>query len=225
MERMKAKNILSAVAERLIFGALNRAMRREEFLFRSFSAKFKLENIPMAKAIDELNSIFKDDELAILGLHRNEPLWGVGLGEMTDVMALDVNNYMPGNTFVKIDRAAMAVGLEVRQPFLSKELIEFAFGLPAEFKISKMKDKIIMRDAFKSVLPVSVQQRTKQGFGSPVEKWLGHSSMQELKRFAFSNESKIYDVLDKEFVLSNSSGKDMKEWALLNLGVWMNLNI
>ena len=57
----------------------------------------------MVKAIDELNSIFKDGELALLGLHRNEPLWGDGFDGMADVMALDVNNYMPGNTFVKID--------------------------------------------------------------------------------------------------------------------------
>ena len=116
----------------------------------------------------------------------------------------------------------MSVGLEVRSPFLAKEIIEFAVGLPASFKITKTEDKIIMRDTFGHVLPSSVKSRSKQGFGSPVQPWMNEPSMKEIRHESFASGAKIYSFLDANFVAKNKDAGGMRGWAMLTLAAWFN---
>jgi asparagine synthase (glutamine-hydrolysing) len=85
---------------------------------------------------------------------------------------LDATTYLPNDILVKVDRASMAVALEVRAPFLARDVVEFAFSLPDAYRMRGLTGKRILRDAARSLVPASILQRPKKGFGMPVAAWL-----------------------------------------------------
>ena len=87
-------------------------------------------------------------------------------------MHLDLRTYMGDDILVKVDRASMAVSLEVRVPFLDHRLVELATRMPLKFKLQGRQGKAILKSAMKSRLPSAVTSRGKKGFGMPVAHWL-----------------------------------------------------
>jgi asparagine synthase (glutamine-hydrolysing) len=88
------------------------------------------------------------------------------------MMAQDAIAYLPNDILVKLDRAAMAVGLEGRVPFLDHELYEFAATLPMGMKIRDGQTKWILKEILHRYVPKSLVDRAKTGFGIPIEHWL-----------------------------------------------------
>lgn len=86
-------------------------------------------------------------------------------------MACDIATYLPGDLLLKIDRMAMAHGLEVRCPFLDRELMEFAARLPGALKFPGGELKGLLKDAMADLLPEELIDRPKQGFGVPLNRW------------------------------------------------------
>jgi asparagine synthase (glutamine-hydrolysing) len=84
----------------------------------------------------------------------------------------DFKSYLPDDILVKVDRAAMAVSLETRAPFLSKDLIEYGLGLDHTFKISNGTTKLALRKILEKRLPAELVARPKMGFGVPLPQWL-----------------------------------------------------
>lgn len=93
-------------------------------------------------------------------------------------MACDIATYLPGDLLLKIDRMSMAHGLEVRCPFLDRDLMEFAARLPAGLKFPDGELKGLLKEAVAPLLPRALLDRPKQGFGVPLTKWF----RKELKR-------------------------------------------
>ncbi|WP_370337342.1 asparagine synthase (glutamine-hydrolyzing) [Parvularcula marina] len=85
--------------------------------------------------------------------------------------AVDMVTWMPGRMLVKVDRASMASGLEVRPPLLDHRLVEWAATLPRSFKLKGPTAKRILKEALKPRLPADILARQKQGFGAPVDGW------------------------------------------------------
>jgi asparagine synthase (glutamine-hydrolysing) len=82
-------------------------------------------------------------------------------------------NYLCENLLVKIDRASMANSIEVRSPFLDKDLIEFAFyELNSNNKVNNFKKKIFLKKIASQVLPNNYNLNRKQGFVIPLNEWL-----------------------------------------------------
>jgi asparagine synthase (glutamine-hydrolysing) len=88
---------------------------------------------------------------------------------------LDATTYLPNDILTKVDRASMAVALEVRAPFLAREVVEFAFGMPDTWRMRGLRGKRILRDAVADLLPRDILQRPKKGFGMPVAAWIDGS--------------------------------------------------
>jgi asparagine synthase (glutamine-hydrolysing) len=80
--------------------------------------------------------------------------------------------YLPDNILVKSDRAGMMNSLEIRAPFLSLDLVEFVRRLPASVKYRNGTTKWILKEALRPLLPSSIVDRRKKGFGIPVSQWL-----------------------------------------------------
>ena len=87
-------------------------------------------------------------------------------------MYLDQRMYLPEGVLVKVDRASMAHGVEVRSPFLDYRLIELAADVPVEMKLSGRQRKIVLKKVAADLLPGSILRRSKKGFGTPVGPWL-----------------------------------------------------
>lgn len=88
------------------------------------------------------------------------------------MMYIDSLRYLPDDILVKVDRAAMAVSLETRTPFLDHRVVEFAWSLPLDYKVHAGKNKWILRELLKRHVPTELFERPKMGFGIPLDQWL-----------------------------------------------------
>ena len=89
-----------------------------------------------------------------------------------NVMLMDLTMYHPDDILVKVDRTAMAVSLETRVPMLDKDVVEFAWSLPIEYKREGKTGKKVLREVLYKYVPREMMERPKKGFSIPIDKWL-----------------------------------------------------
>ena len=113
-----------------------------------------------------LEHIEKDKYLTL----REKFTGGVDSSITSNLMA-DINLVLPNDMLTKVDLMSMAHGLEIRVPFLDHRVVEFAFGLPDEMKITRSIRKRVVQEAYKSWIPQEIYNRPKKGFEVPLLKW------------------------------------------------------
>jgi len=99
---------------------------------------------------------------------------------------VDMKTWLAGRMLVKVDRASMAHGLEVRSPYLDYELFQWAASLPAHLKIARGEQKAVLKTSLEPFVPRELLYRPKQGFGMPLAEWL-RTSLQPLIRRAMAS--------------------------------------
>ena len=133
------------------------------------------------EAHESAKKYFTEHELAELGLrslkHLSRDHEPPPSDTLDSAFRMDLEDYMPGDILVKIDRGSMSHGLELRAPFLSDiDFASFCISLPANLKVTTRADKIIMREALSSVWPPEIKNRRKQGFAAPILTWFERRS-------------------------------------------------
>jgi asparagine synthase (glutamine-hydrolysing) len=88
------------------------------------------------------------------------------------MMWWDMQSYLPDDILVKVDRAAMAYGLEARVPFLDHRIVEFSLSIPMRYKIRGGQSKWLLRQLLARHVPPNLFERPKQGFALPMADWL-----------------------------------------------------
>lgn len=88
------------------------------------------------------------------------------------MMYRDSITYLPDDILVKVDRASMAMSLEVRAPFLDPRVVEFAWALPLSYRIRHGSGKWLLRQILHTRVPKRLVERPKAGFGVPLSAWL-----------------------------------------------------
>lgn len=96
-----------------------------------------------------------------------------GAGEIPALLNLDASTYMTDDVLVKVDRTSMMNSLEVRAPLLDHVVLEYVARLPFEYKLRGEISKWVLREVARPLLPPSILQRGKQGFGVPLAQWFG----------------------------------------------------
>ncbi|MDX6696192.1 MAG: asparagine synthase (glutamine-hydrolyzing) [Blastocatellia bacterium] len=140
---------------------------------------------------------------------------------------LDTQLYLAEDILTKVDRASMAVSLEVRAPFLDPRVAEFAASLPANYKLRGSTTKYILKKASAPLLPSFVTRRGKKGFGVPVAEWL-KGRLRPLARDLLSPERiRKAGLFDADYVLRLQDEHERGQanhrkllWTLLMFELW-----
>ncbi|NLW33313.1 MAG: asparagine synthase (glutamine-hydrolyzing) [Fibrobacter sp.] len=135
--------------------------------------------------------------------------------------------YLGEDILTKVDRASMAVSLEVRTPFLDTELSEYVNSLPGSLKLHGLTRKYILKKALERKLPKEIIYRKKKGFGIPLTKWLREDLRPVLENTLLEDTIKKDGLFNFNFIRQlmqeHFSGvKDNRKqlWTLLMFHKW-----
>lgn len=153
-------------------------------------------------------------------------------GFQTDIvskaMKTDFLTYLPNDILTKTDRSSMLYGLELRSPFLSRELIELAYtSLSSSINLSNNSTKYLLRKLASKYLPTDVIKTKKQGFCIPLDHWMTNYWRVDIISF-FESYDPIF--LSREYILSlvdswNSSGlRSSSIFCLFSYCYWESLH-
>jgi len=146
---------------------------------------------------------------------------------LTRCLYVDLRTWLTDDVLVKVDRASMAHALEVRSPFLDREVVETAFSLPRRLKLKGATKKYIVRRAFADRVPPAVFDRPKAGFNAPVASWLRGPLRTLVDDTLLARSGSSLEVLRRpaiarlvEELRGGVRDHSHKIWGLLNLELW-----
>ncbi len=144
-----------------------------------------------------------------------------------NLMLMDMLQYLPDDILVKVDRSGMFYSLESRIPLLDRDVMEFAWTLPLEYKYDGVTTKRILKEILYRYVPREMMDRPKKGFSVPLSAWLKGD---ELRTWAedilTSGKDSIKDYVDtttvdkmwKRFLETGNGERNI--WNILMLSQW-----
>jgi asparagine synthase (glutamine-hydrolysing) len=230
LERYRGSSAVTYATARVMMSVFDRLRTRRLARLRDLSRGIVLgrRHGSILEAQRAESTFFSDREITSLGLQAGrwpEPVDGRPgrQNSVADAMHADLEDYMPGDILVKIDRASMAHGLELRAPFLDVDFAGFCLSLPASLKIRTNRDKIILREAYADRWPALVRKRAKQGFGAPVGDWLASPALRSLvDHYLLRPGATICDLLPGRGISNHAREDPHKCWILLTLALWLD---
>ena len=182
------RSALPISVRRPLFGALGKLYPKADWAPRMFRAKTTFEGLARSSVEGYFHtiSILRDpmrDELfsprfktELAGYSAQEVFnRHAALAQTDDPLALiqylDLKTYLVGDINTKVDRASMAHSLEVREPLMDHELVEWLATLPSSHKICGQEGKYVFKKSMEPYLPQDVLYRPKMGFSVPLARW------------------------------------------------------
>jgi asparagine synthase (glutamine-hydrolysing) len=140
----------------------------------------------------------------------------------------ELNSFLVDHNLNYTDKMGMAVGVEIRVPYLDLDVVSFSQDLPPDLKLKDNETKYILKKVAERYLPHEIIYRPKTGFGAPVRQWITHdlSSMIEnrlsperLRKRGIFDADKVWELIN-----ANKAGKidaSYSIWALLAIESWL----
>lgn len=146
--------------------------------------------------------------------------------DITKMQYVDIKTWLVQDILVKADRMSMAHSLELRVPFLDKEMLKVALQIPSKYRVGKETTKIALRGAAAKELPPKTAQMRKKGFPVPLNDWLKQDKYYNMVKAEFeSDEAGLF--FNQEYILSllenhkNDKEKNMKRiWSIYSFLLW-----
>ena len=146
---------------------------------------------------------------------------------LNQLLYVDLKTFLPCLNLMTTDKTSMAANLEVRVPFLNREMIDMAARMPPRLKLRGLKRKYVLKRALETVLPRDVVWRKKAGFGAPIRSWLRGPlrpliadllSEEAVRKRGIFRPSEVRRVLDANF--SGREDYNLQVFQLLGLELW-----
>jgi len=152
---------------------------------------------------------------------------GSELDDLARTLWMDLQTYLPEDILFMTDRMTMAVGLEMRAPFLDHRLIEYMVALPVQLKVGVWSTKVLLRRALAPLVSKEILRRPKHGFAVPVGHWLKGSLRTFAEPYLLDVERFDHGVFDRKYVRQiwsrHQTGRQdwgAQLWALLCFELW-----
>lgn len=149
---------------------------------------------------------------------------------VTTMQYIDIMTWLPGDILLKGDKMSMAHSLEVRVPFLDYKVFEVGSKLKINNKINKETTKVLLREAFKDIIPEHIVNQPKLGFPTPIRVWLKDKLGEVVRKTII--ESKTDELINKDYAITlldmHIAGKDdhsRKVWAIFTFCLWHQIFI
>ena len=149
---------------------------------------------------------------------------------VTTMQYIDMNTWLEGDILLKADKMSMAHSLELRVPFLDKEVLKCAEGLTLSQKISKNNTKVLLREAFKDIVPPYMKEKKKLGFPTPIRVWL-KSDLGRYVREIIANAD-VDKLINKKYVINlldehirGKKDNSRKIWTVFMFCLWYQIYI
>lgn len=224
-----------------VFGPLGRMYPPLAWAPRVFRAKATFESLSRSPLAGYFNSVslfrpadkqrlftsdFKNcladyDSMGVLQHHYDR---AETTDELSRIQYVDIKTYLPDDILAKVDRASMAVSLEVRAPLLDHQLMERAATMPSSLKLRGRVGKYIFKKAIADQVPAEVLDRRKQGFAVPLNRWFRG----ELRELTHESLFAVDDgILDRNFLRkiwnqhqNGTYDRSSHLWAVLMYRKW-----
>jgi asparagine synthase (glutamine-hydrolysing) len=162
--------------------------------------------------------------------YQAENNWKCNVPVITDYrlrqLQMDFQNFLVSDILVKVDRTSMMHSVEVRAPFLNRDLLDYAFGsIPTKFKYNTKSRKMVLQQLARDNLPSSFNTKRKQGFSLPLGDWIRNGPFRDLFNDVLRSESSPFCSRTVSLLFTeHQSGIDHSEqlFALVMINLWFD---
>lgn len=150
--------------------------------------------------------------------------------DVTTMQYIDMNTWLEGDILLKADKMSMAHSLEVRVPFLDKKVLKCAEGLTLSQKVNKNNTKVLLREAFKDIVPPYMKEKKKLGFPTPIRVWLKSDLGKYVREII--NNADVDELINKKYVINlldehiqGEKDNSRKVWTVFMFCLWHQIYV
>ncbi|MBE6827075.1 MAG: asparagine synthase (glutamine-hydrolyzing) [Ruminococcaceae bacterium] len=149
-----------------------------------------------------------------------------GQDDITKMQYADIRTWLVQDILVKADRMSMANSLELRVPFLDKEMLKVALRIPSEYRVNEVTTKVALRGAAAKELPKETSEMRKTGFLTPLNDWLRRDEFYNMVKEKFESET-AGEFFNREYIIkllddhkAGTSHNMKKIWSVYSFLLW-----
>lgn len=214
---LRLQRFLNAISQKVAYKQNALLLTMES----KFSNPFRVFNAEFIKNISDLDPFEKFEKV------YNK--YGIEMDRTQKLFYTDTQTILKDTYFEKVDKSTMANSMEVRVPFIDKELAEFALSIPASLKTAQGDQKHLLKKALSGIVPDKILYGKKKGFGVPYGYWLRTSLSDYFLKQISTDKVSVY--IDKKEILKmfevHKRGKGnfgFLLWKTMIFCVWINNN-